>query len=117
MGTRCTISTKDENGEYFIFRHWDGYPDAVVPDILKALPYAWELPRFEADEFITALVCAFKDGAGNIRFAKSHEQYGDTEYKYYITLKDNKLHLKIFDIYENKYIFDSYYEDALSKWK
>jgi len=101
MSTRCTVSVKDEQGVHCIYRHHDGYPEGqfgVVATIKKAYPYAWKLPRFEADDFAAALVCGWKDqGGGDVRLTKSHTTHGDTEFQYYISQdkKTGELRLKI----------------------
>jgi hypothetical protein len=67
MATRCNIIGEDNTDRIQLYRHWDGYPEAVLPDLQKALPFAWNLPRFEATDFAAAIVRAWKEeGGGNI---------------------------------------------------
>ena len=89
MGTRCLIQVHDDHNKISIYRHWDGYPDAVLPDLQKALALAWPLPRFEANEFAAAIVAAFKSGPGNIRIQSDHDIGWDIEWIYKIS--KNKL--------------------------
>lgn len=89
MATRSVVLVKKEDGKKIqIYRHWDGYPDAVLPDLQKIYPFAWALPRFEADEFSAAIVSAWKGGEGNIRIYPEVEGYEglpwDVEYIYEI---------------------------------
>jgi hypothetical protein len=37
MSTRCTIKFSDGLDEFFIYRHCDGFPDNVLPDIEAAI--------------------------------------------------------------------------------
>lgn len=88
MSTRCTITVRDERGgrdAYSLYRHCDGYPDTqhgVIATLSKALPLAWPMPRFEADDFAAAIVAAWKDSCGNIRLTAGRDAHGDTEYHY-----------------------------------
>ena len=43
MGTRCNIVLKCGDQTKYIYRHYDGYPSSVLPDIKK---YAEATPRF-----------------------------------------------------------------------
>lgn len=119
MGTRCTVRVHDQHDDFCIFRHWDGYPEdggGVIADIQKALQYAWPLPRFEADEFITGLVRAWKDEPGNIRFATGHDQYGDTEWWYDITTKAGKLHITVTSAGDSAPTFEGTLDAALAQF-
>lgn len=63
MSTRGCYRFSDKYGTYTVFKHMDNYPyteHGGVAAIAKALPYAWPLPRFEADEFAAAFVAAHK---------------------------------------------------------
>jgi hypothetical protein len=90
MATRCNVIVEDEYSRIQIYRHWDGYPKAVIADISQALHYAWPLPRFEAGEFAAAIVRAWKDnGGGNIDIDGSPKGFelvhGDIEWLYLIS--------------------------------
>jgi len=64
----------------------------------NALPYAWELPRFEACEFSASFIASNKQkGGGDFRLAEHWDKFGDLDYRYEITLKDKKLYVKIFE--------------------
>lgn len=94
MSTRSNIIVVDEWNAIQLYRHSDGYPDGVIPDLKRALPIAWELPRMEADDFSAAIVAAWKDnGGGNIYIDGSADPnnlvnptllHGDIEYLYII---------------------------------
>jgi len=54
MSIRANIVVVDEDQSVQLYRHMDGYPDSkfgVLETLKEALPYAWELPRMEADDF------------------------------------------------------------------
>ncbi len=60
MGTRAVYTFREDQEEYHVYKHWDGYPSGACQFIKRALDFAWPLPRFEADEFAAAFVCANK---------------------------------------------------------
>jgi len=89
MSTRANIVVADEEQHIQLYRHTDGYPDGrfgVLEALKKALPFAWELPRMEADDFAAAIVRAWKDkGGGNIYIdGQGYNLHGDIEYLYII---------------------------------
>lgn len=97
MGTRAVVTFIDEHGEYHIYKHWDGYPDSMLPYIEKAKLFAWELPRFEADEFAAAFVAANKGpGGGDIRITDHYKNHGDLEYRYEVRCVNGELEISIF---------------------
>ena len=60
MSTRAMYSFKDQDQEFHVYKHCDGYPSGASEAISAAVGLAWPLPRFEADEFATAFVAANK---------------------------------------------------------
>jgi hypothetical protein len=98
MATRGTYTFKDDSHVIRIYKHWDNYPSTALKFIEKALEYAWELPRFEADEFAASFVAAnkSKDG-GDIRLGDVPAGHRE-EYNYEITLKNNELYIVCTDI-------------------
>lgn len=47
-------------GVVTVYKHSDGYPDGAAKWIEAALEHAWQLPRYENDEFAAAFVAANK---------------------------------------------------------
>ena len=91
MSTRSNIIVEDKHQRIQLYRHSDGYPNGphgVVHDLVEALEYAWESPRFEADDFAAAIVRAWKEEPGNIYIDGSPVSWemihGDTEWVYVI---------------------------------
>jgi hypothetical protein len=62
MSTRALYTFRSDDGteEYHVYKHSDGYPTGAADAICAALPFAWPLPRYEADEFAAAFVAANK---------------------------------------------------------
>lgn len=87
MSTRSFFTfTDDEKQTFAVYKHCDGYPSGAAKAIADALSLAWELPRFEADEFAAAFVAANKNCGGGIRLLTSFSDApDDCEYRYDIT--------------------------------
>lgn len=65
MGTRAIYFFEDSDGsKYGVYKHYDNYPSGAADFIENAKQYAWELPRFEADDFAAAFVAANKARKG-----------------------------------------------------
>lgn len=95
MSTSATIEFNDGEQKFAVYLHGDGYPSGVQEALNKALKLAWELPRFEADEFAAAFVAANKTGQGGVRLVKNHRQIGSI-YHYVVTLKSDNLYVKAY---------------------
>lgn len=108
MSTRAVYTFIDDMGTHHVYKHHDGYPRGAVEWITAALPYAWPLPRFEADDFAAAFVAANKEGVkpgdppmyqgGGVRLTHGYDRHGDLEYRYEIRCVDGKLQIKVFDV-------------------
>ena len=79
--------------DWNIYKHSDNYPTGAADAILDALPYAWELPRYESDEFSAAFIAANKIDAGGVKLmpqgkplsvASKHCSYIDYRYEIYL---------------------------------
>lgn len=104
MSTRALYTFRDADGEYHVYKHHDGYPDehGGFATIGAAKRLAWDLPRFEADEFAAAFVAAAKDGPGGVRLLHSGKWQdvapGDIAYRYEITCVDGKLNVTAWSV-------------------
>jgi len=108
MSTRAMYTF---GGDFHVYKHHDGYPYCKFPQgeggglvwINKAIEYAWELPRFEADEFAAAFVAANKEPRqGGVRLVnKMHpwEFSSDCEYWYKVKIAVPALDVWV-DVYE-----------------
>lgn len=108
MSTRGLYTFIDNDGQYHVYVHSDKYPDGEhggVNKIKKALKKAWQLPRFEADEFATAFIASTKDGPGGVRLTlgESWEQAapGDIEYHYTVSEQGGQLVVQVDAVSEN----------------
>jgi len=96
MSTRAVYTFSDEDtAPIHVYKHHDGYPYASFDNgeaggllwIKKAKEMAWELPRFEADEFAASFVAANKTESGGCRLITTEhpwEYASDAEYWYKI---------------------------------
>ena len=85
MGTRAVYTFKSHGESFHVYKHWDNTPENAAEFIAAAIWKAWDLPRFEADEFSAAFIAANKDKAGDIRLIRSAKACADAAYFYEIT--------------------------------
>jgi len=97
MSTRALYSFVDEHGSYHVYKHHDGYPSGALKAIAKALSVAWQLPRFEADEFAASFVAANKDQGGGVCLTMGKRWQDaiapDCQYHYTIRMRDGELYV------------------------
>lgn len=102
MSTRAIYTFRDNQDEYHVYKHMDGYPSGAVGAIENALAFAWPLPRFEADEFAAGFVASNKSGTGGVRLLHSGKWQdiapGDIQYRYEIFEMDGKLYVSAFEV-------------------
>jgi len=111
MGTRAIYIFEDDHEEVHVYKHYDNYPQGAVDFIENAKEFAWELPRFEADEFAAAFVAANKNRKGgevrlvNARFKDREEMLEANDWcdYYYVISKHNSQDLWI-EIWESQYM-------------
>jgi hypothetical protein len=109
MGTRAMWTfkenAKDKTG-FNVYKHWDGYPDAALGFLTKALTKSWELPRYEPDEFAASFITANKEGSGDVRLLPSGYWFdvapGDIEYRYEVYMSGITLTLKGYSVDNDK---------------
>lgn len=90
MSTRGMYVFKDKYEKHNVYKHYDNYPEGAAQWLANALSKAWELPRYEPDEFAAAFIAANKEKAGDVRLLKSGKWDravpGDVEYVYEIEM-------------------------------
>ena len=94
MSTRCVFEIKSDAGSLFVYQHWDGYPSGAQAAIAATIKsgLAWELPRYEPDEFGAALIAANKSQGGNYRLIGSRGAIpADVEYWHVLHIVDGYL--------------------------
>jgi hypothetical protein len=74
MGTRGVYKFIDQHSTHYVYKHWDNYPSGATTFIQNALELAWELPRFEADEFSASFIAANKKSVGDVRLMHETEE-------------------------------------------
>lgn len=87
MSTRAVVTIKDDSDTFHIYTHSDGYPEYQVVRIVKALKFAWPLPRFEAMDFAAGFVAANKKHGGELYLTKDWQLHPDLEYRYEVTAR------------------------------
>lgn len=91
MGTRAVYTFKSHGEAFHVYKHWDNTPMNASAFIAAAIWKAWDLPRFEADEFAAGFIAANKDKGGDIRLIKSPRSCGDAAYFYEVTHEAGRL--------------------------
>lgn len=85
MGTQAVYTFFDEKFEYHIYGNFDGYPTGAYDKLIKMIPFAWPLPRFEANDIAAAFIAGNKQSGGNIFLTKHWNEHGYLNYRYEIT--------------------------------
>lgn len=103
----------DSRTEVHVYKHHDGYPYCKLRGqfgggeagglvwINDAKKLAWDLPRFEADEFAASFVAANKPEGGGARLIgdqKPWEYASDCEYWYKVTCIDGDLYVTVMSV-------------------
>jgi hypothetical protein len=83
---------------FHVFKHCDGYPKGAAEAIGKAIPFAWEFPRFEPDQFACAFIAGNQAGTGGLRISLGPDHHGDVEYRYEIGYRSCDLWVKAFKV-------------------
>ena len=109
MSTRAMYTFRANQEEYHVYKHCDGYPSGAAANIAAALPWAWNLPRFEPDQFAAAFVAGCvtdktinggkkpnaENKGGDLRLMPSGNWRdiapGDLAYRYEITEFDGEI--------------------------
>ena len=89
MGTRSIIEIRDGYNRYGIYRHYDGYPDAILGDIRRVMEVC---PLDDAEYFLANFIFLAKWNLWRCGFDWSQDygvcsptcEHGDVEYKYEI---------------------------------
>lgn len=86
MSTRCQIEVIEAGRHNLIYRHWDGYPSSIIPDLQKAAK------AFHMSKLASAIIaqdiaqyepCAYLD------------YHGDIKYLYILTVENKKVYLEV----------------------
>ena len=117
MSTSAIYTFYDSANEIHVYKHHDGYPYCKFPGgeggglvwINDAKAFAWDLPRFEADEFAASFVKANKSVGGGIRLIANKEplqSLPDCAYWYNVKAAVPALDVWV-DVYRVYFHFDS----------
>ena len=121
MGTRSLIHIKHTCIESptlaTIYQQYDGYPDGVGLNIYKILGNSKIINGFsdhESPEYFNGMGCMaayliskIKTAIGNVYIYPPDSEECGEEYTYTIYLKDGELWMKVFDVYQNRAIFNN----------
>ena len=104
MATRALYVFKDSDQSFTVYKHWDGYPDGAYEFISDAIPYAWELPRFEASDFGAAFIAGNKKhGGGDIYLIADDADADAMGVEYIYTIMGEKDSIRIKTVHIHSY--------------
>lgn len=114
MSTRAKYTFLDSNSKHSVHISWFE-PRKADKYIKNALKKAWELPRFEADEFAAAFVAANKrnDGpvqGGGVRLIDPAFEI-ENDFQYEVSCKDGQIWVKAFYLDGPQAFFEGYLND------
>lgn len=106
MSTRCQIEFKRGSQRRTIYRHWDGYPGAVLPDLLSFL--AWSTRggdvEYEAANFLFWSKRELDERNQELGFGvcQNDELHGDIEFYYVVEHTQHGVVVRAYEVeYEN----------------
>ena len=87
MSTRCQIEFRSGDVRRTVYRHWDGYPSAVIPDLLAFL--AWSTRHGDVEYESANFLYWSKREMGTSEqlgfgICANDELHGDVEYYYVV---------------------------------
>ena len=102
MSTRATIQFKDGEETFFIYKHCDGYPEGVLPDI-HALMEERKAEDREISQIATFFLLQANKGVtsfSGISYELTSSEHGDEAYRYTITKEpvDSTVRPRIFHL-------------------
>ena len=118
MSTRALYTFTDDDGDFHVYKHHDGYPYCKFPQgeggglvwINNAKELAWDLPRFEAHEFAAAFVAANKKDRGGVNLVNDNNRWEnnlDCHYWYKV-----KIAVPALDVWVSVYEISWFNQDA-----
>lgn len=124
MSTRATYEFRDKYGSYTVYVIFDLGHHNGYSKINNAIPYAWPLPRWEADDFGAAFIAGNKEKGGGGVYCTENQMDKPTE-KDYDTLKcsqyghdDTKFHYVItFQMIYNEIYVERWERNEEDDWK
>ena len=84
MGTRANIKIVDGVDTVWIYRHYDGYPSAVMPDLNQLVEALVEDNVYKADEASSYLEL-------NKNYEMTECEHGDIEFLYTVNSKNKTI--------------------------
>ena len=97
MSTRATINICDGQENYFVYRHCDGFPDIIEPDILAAIERNKLLSGSNPGHLVSVLLgMTFRPKERVQNYEMTTAFHGDESYKYFVKWndKDQSWHLE-----------------------
>ena len=85
MSTRATIKFSDDLETYFVYRHCDGFPEDVEPDVLAAIERNKHLSGSNAGHLVSVLLgMTFRPNERVQSYEMTTGFHGDESYQYFV---------------------------------
>lgn len=86
MSTRATIQFSDKHETYFVYRHCDGFPECVEPDILAAIELNSRLSGPSTGHLVSVLLgMTYRANQRVQAYEMTTCFHGDESYRYFVT--------------------------------
>lgn len=86
MSTRATIQFSDEYDTFFVYRHCDGYPESVMPDlqsVIERTARSWS--GSECGTLVSVFLgLQFRENERLPRYEMTSGWHGDESYQYHV---------------------------------
>jgi hypothetical protein len=93
MSTRATLIFEDRRDKYYVYRHSDGFPEDIKPDIEKAIKHFNDRCD-EVGQLVSTFLGIVFDPEKRLQpYEMTTSIHGDESYLYYIRLEDGKFKL------------------------
>ena len=85
MGTRCNITIKDGDYSIQLYRHFDGYPESIIPAFKLVEKFINYPENMNIGEFAAAIIIAWYDkNSFNMIDPKEWDLHSDIKYHYVV---------------------------------
>lgn len=89
MSARATIKITNGDETYFVYRHCDGFPEVVEPDILAAIERNKKLSGANGGHLVSILLgMTFRPNERVQNYEMTTGFHGDESYQYFVEWND-----------------------------
>jgi hypothetical protein len=97
MSTRATIKFIGEDEAYYVYRHFDGYPEEIAPDLheLTGIANDNNLNIYDVGTIVAFFISKYNSISpikdfGDINYELTPKFHTDESYRYFVTYKNHQ---------------------------